>query len=263
MPHKGDKPPGMSSFHVELGAIADGPDDEVKVLDSLPLGSIDFIHLGLNKELKFKNSGHPSWIHEPGWYPRNRLGDCYAMMAKHILSNYGPYPVKEFWRAQLLIWWPGITTAWKNDFYNKQYWEASQTQGAPIDYQGYYQIQLTNVVDVSSDSDAASGKEAALPFEGTQSILEELVLLNQWFLMNPYLKFSDVLPPRMELEPSETDTDEPSYITQKSQSVTAKKILLTTYNPVEKLLSQIISPNSAMLTLTSLFCLLIMGKMKT
>ena len=41
--HNGDKPPGVTSFNLELGAIEEAYDSSPEVLDSIPLGAIDFM----------------------------------------------------------------------------------------------------------------------------------------------------------------------------------------------------------------------------
>ena len=106
--HTGNKPPGKTSFSMELGAIGEVSDPEV--LDSLPLGAIDFMDDSLDvscccamtathvlKECRSylgdrKDSPDvPDWI-DQGPAPRSFIGDCYAMMASHVLSECQPYP---------------------------------------------------------------------------------------------------------------------------------------------------------------------------
>ena len=121
--HTGNKPPGKTSFSVELGAIGEASESSPEVLDSLPLGAIEFGEdvsscqcqkfshdfIMCRREL-YVNEPRPSgnnfdWrrkieVPEPDWVdqgptPRNFIGDCYAMMATHVLYECQPYPGDE------------------------------------------------------------------------------------------------------------------------------------------------------------------------
>ena len=84
--HTGNKPPGRSSFNIELGAmtrIEEASDPEV--LDSLPLGAIGFGE---------DQSAARDWETQ-GPVPRNFIGDCFGMFAKHVLDDCQPYPGDE------------------------------------------------------------------------------------------------------------------------------------------------------------------------
>jgi len=121
VPHSGNKPPGKSSFSVELGAIGEASDSGLEVLDSLPLGAIefgenvsahqcqkashDFVECRLERKVH-EPDGHdfvwrrkprfrePDWINQ-GPAPRKFIGDCYGMMATHVLYECQPYPGDE------------------------------------------------------------------------------------------------------------------------------------------------------------------------
>ncbi|KIM36975.1 hypothetical protein M413DRAFT_77523, partial [Hebeloma cylindrosporum] len=99
--HTGNKPPGKSSFSMELGAVGEtcelcNPSSDV--LDSLPLGAIEFeedVPIGDSFLWRPKPIVHePDWIDE-GPAPRDFIGDCYAMMATHVLYDCQPYPGDE------------------------------------------------------------------------------------------------------------------------------------------------------------------------
>ena len=88
VPHRGKKPPGASSFSVAISGIepvADDEFEEAEVLESLPLGALHF---------ESEQGDDPPW-HSYGDIPtgaRNKLGDCYAMKIKWILSTQEVYP---------------------------------------------------------------------------------------------------------------------------------------------------------------------------
>jgi len=116
--HTGNKPPGKTSFSVELGTIGEASESSPEVLDSLPLGVIEFAkdasdchcsHDFVECQRKPKvdePDGHDFiWrrkveVPEPGWVdhgpvPRDFIGDCFGMFAKHVLTNCQPYPGDE------------------------------------------------------------------------------------------------------------------------------------------------------------------------
>jgi hypothetical protein len=108
--HTGNKPPGKTSFSVELGAIGEASESSPEVLDSLPLGAIEFTE-GTSvcqcRKLKVHEPDYHDFVgcrrlsvHVPDWInqgpvPRNFIGDCYTMMASHVLNECQPYPGDE------------------------------------------------------------------------------------------------------------------------------------------------------------------------
>ena len=89
-----NKPPGVSNFKVEIENGDDGSSDaSVEVLESLPVGMIDF-DTPLGREDPFVtewfNEDAPSWM-KPRGKPRNAIGDAYAMRAHYLLSHYQPF----------------------------------------------------------------------------------------------------------------------------------------------------------------------------
>ena len=119
--HKGNKPPGASSFSVEMAAVRleEESTEEVEILESLPLGAISFesegdLSLG---NFDIYNSPYtdcflddldifPPWVHSGRTvFPRPWIGDCFAMNIEWLLATYGRYlgdekfspePVEEF-----------------------------------------------------------------------------------------------------------------------------------------------------------------------
>ncbi|KAF8799893.1 hypothetical protein BYT27DRAFT_7119135, partial [Phlegmacium glaucopus] len=99
----GPKPPGASNFSIEPVAKHGIDSDEfVDVLDSLPLGSVNF-------EANFEEyptlpeidnewrANYPEW-QQPGIAARRSIGDSYAMVAVTILTLEQPYPGDEFYQ---------------------------------------------------------------------------------------------------------------------------------------------------------------------
>lgn len=72
---RGGKPPGLATHNMEF---VEEQSEEPEVLESLPLGYIDF-------------ESDDEWIEMPS-RPRKYLGDCYAMQAQKILADYQEYP---------------------------------------------------------------------------------------------------------------------------------------------------------------------------
>ena len=111
----GPKPPGTSSYNIELLAPSQEVDESVEVLDSLPLGALffekDAEHIPLeylddpsNRVPVIKSvwpgprsewkDHYPCW-QEPEALARRRLGDCFLMVADAILTVQQPYPGDE------------------------------------------------------------------------------------------------------------------------------------------------------------------------
>jgi len=108
--HTGNKPPGKTSFSVELGAIGEASESSPEVLDSLPLGAIKFTEdtsVCQCRKLKVHEPDYHDFVgcyrlsvHEPDWInqgpvPRDFIGDCFGMFAKHVLTDCQPYPGDE------------------------------------------------------------------------------------------------------------------------------------------------------------------------
>ena len=109
-------PPGTSTFNMEFTPYEESdPENEIEVLDSLPLGAI-FIEddrqeamdqVLLETEEEYQDIAdrmrprHPNWREfypywcMPGIQPRREIGDCYAMVASSILTTEQPYPGDE------------------------------------------------------------------------------------------------------------------------------------------------------------------------
>ena len=71
-------------------------EEQAEILDSLPLGALCFGDAeGLTSAhpwpLDEWRSHYPYW-NEPNILPRERLGDCYAMVADSILTLESPFP---------------------------------------------------------------------------------------------------------------------------------------------------------------------------
>jgi len=100
--HSGNKPPGRASFNVELGAIGETSDSNLEVLESMPLGAIEFVEVPpVDEDFAWplsRGACEPDWVdHDVA--PCNFIGDCYAMMAKHVLYDCQPYPGDEQYTA--------------------------------------------------------------------------------------------------------------------------------------------------------------------
>jgi len=112
--HMGNKPPGKTSFSVELGAIGEASESSPEVLDSLPLGAIefaedtsdchcshDFVKCQRKPKVDEPDGHNFIWrrkveVPEPGWVdhgpvPRDFIGDCFGMFTKHVLTDCQPY----------------------------------------------------------------------------------------------------------------------------------------------------------------------------
>ncbi|PPR06088.1 hypothetical protein CVT26_005294 [Gymnopilus dilepis] len=90
----GSKPPGVSNFNVEIIPEEGQSDQSVEVLDSLPLGAIDFD----NPPEPYRNiwatqdADWQTWQHV---FPRKQMGMAPAMVIKDILTRMQPYPGDE------------------------------------------------------------------------------------------------------------------------------------------------------------------------
>jgi hypothetical protein len=90
----GSRPPGKAAFSIE--PVASGLDDSVEVLDSLPLGAIDFEDDEAVMPVSYWpieewGEHYPYWD-EPHILAREEIGDCYGMVADAILTTDQPYP---------------------------------------------------------------------------------------------------------------------------------------------------------------------------
>ena len=88
-------------FNLEPAAIEDGKD--VEVLDSLPLGSIMLEAEDSSSPVEYPpladwRDSYPYWC-TPGIHARNKLGDCFVMVADAILTQQQPYPGDEVFEA--------------------------------------------------------------------------------------------------------------------------------------------------------------------
>ena len=93
------KPPGASTSNIELAPAPHESDidDSVEVLDSLPVGSINFeikeqyysLPMLLYPLTEWHNH-YPYW-NEPNICPHHSIGNCYAMQADAILRLEQPY----------------------------------------------------------------------------------------------------------------------------------------------------------------------------
>jgi hypothetical protein len=102
----GGKPPGTTAFNIEptLSDVEDDP--SVEVLDSLPIGMMLFEDIPLEdtseEDEPYPQHEHlhawgdvaPYW-HHPGILPRQRIGDCFALVARHVLASSQLYPGDE------------------------------------------------------------------------------------------------------------------------------------------------------------------------
>ena len=99
------KLPGASTFNIELAPAPHESDidDSVKVLDSLPVGLINFeikeqyhlLPMLLYPLTEWHN--HYSYWNEPNICPHQSIGDCYAMRADAILTLEQPYAGDEWY----------------------------------------------------------------------------------------------------------------------------------------------------------------------
>jgi hypothetical protein len=85
--HKGKKLPGAANFSVEISALEPlmEEEDDMEVLDSLPLGAMSFEG----------DNGEPFWYESiigKNTPAQPALGDCYAMFIEWILSSWDEYP---------------------------------------------------------------------------------------------------------------------------------------------------------------------------
>ncbi|KAJ3514734.1 hypothetical protein NLJ89_g2201 [Agrocybe chaxingu] len=102
----GSHPPGTSSFNINIVHGSSHDDDEVEVLESLPLGSItiehdipsDDDHSELSDDSSSEDEEPDPWsVPIPDWMqphysiPRKRLGDAFAMVAEYNLAKAQPY----------------------------------------------------------------------------------------------------------------------------------------------------------------------------
>jgi hypothetical protein len=78
------KPPDMSNFNIEF-------EEEVEVLESLPLGMVEL----KSQEVTYDWHANYSDWDQLRARTQPRLRDCYAMMAKYILTIQQPYPGDE------------------------------------------------------------------------------------------------------------------------------------------------------------------------
>ena len=97
------RPPGALNFNIELEPVHNQSDidDPVKILESLPVGAINFViqeqHNAVPILLYLLAEWHehyPYWG-EPNIYPCRSIGNCYAMRADAILTLEQPYPGDE------------------------------------------------------------------------------------------------------------------------------------------------------------------------
>ena len=94
---QGRGPPGASSFNVEpMPDTATGSDEDIEVLDSLPLGAMFFGDSeGMTRVIPWPidewKTHYPYW-NDPDVLARGHIGDCYAMVVDTILTLEAPYP---------------------------------------------------------------------------------------------------------------------------------------------------------------------------
>ena len=93
------QPLGTAAFNLELGPIINSNmDNSVEVLESLLVGAIYFDTQDQNSAAPILPYPLDEWQeHYPYWkesniYPRQTIGDCYAMQADAILTLEQPYP---------------------------------------------------------------------------------------------------------------------------------------------------------------------------
>ena len=111
----GSKPPGATMFNIEPAMDEQVSEEQVEVLDSLPLGAMAFededpdqydpstkwsewtapVILGPIEEWR---DSYPRWK-DPGVWTRREIGDCYALVADSILTLSQPFPGDELSEA--------------------------------------------------------------------------------------------------------------------------------------------------------------------
>ena len=91
------RPPRASSFSVEpIPSPTTDSDEELEVLDSLLLGAMFFadperLTSAVPWPINEWKTHYPYWD-EPNVLPRERMGDCYAMIVDTILTLASPFP---------------------------------------------------------------------------------------------------------------------------------------------------------------------------
>ena len=97
----GRGPPGTSAFNLEpmLRAAGTEVEDQVEVLDSLPLGVItmgedELVSTPVQLPLTDWREHYPYWSN-PGILARWTIGDCYGLVAEAVLTLGQPYPGDE------------------------------------------------------------------------------------------------------------------------------------------------------------------------
>ena len=91
-----NKPPGLPSYSMEMSILEDinNGDD---LLDSMPVGSMNMRIDDIPESTEI-NEGwrkwYPSWQH-PQALAREKIGNCYEMMAEYLLTTLQPYPGDE------------------------------------------------------------------------------------------------------------------------------------------------------------------------
>ena len=93
---RGGKPPGLATHNMEF---IEEKSEEPEVLESLPLGCIDF-------------ESDEEWVEMPSC-PRKHLGDCYSTQAQKILAAYQEYPGDHRYNL-----WPGKLRDLRFDTYH-------------------------------------------------------------------------------------------------------------------------------------------------
>jgi hypothetical protein len=78
----GSKPPGVNNFNVELSSKDNSSDMSVEVLESLPLGMIQFEDT--------TEQYLPNWMRQSKG-PRHQIGNAYALRAEFVLTSNQPY----------------------------------------------------------------------------------------------------------------------------------------------------------------------------
>jgi hypothetical protein len=107
----GSKPPGTSTFNIEPAEEVISSDDQIEVLEGLPLGAISMGDWDDHEVLEQRppvvkmawpglrsdwRNHTPYWM-EPGIHARNQIGDCYAMVADMRLTQTQPFPGDEIY----------------------------------------------------------------------------------------------------------------------------------------------------------------------
>ncbi|KAF4613229.1 hypothetical protein D9613_010697 [Agrocybe pediades] len=99
----GNRPPGVPNFNVELTGD-EVPDEEVEVLDSLPLGAIDIQLQGCKDRayLQLWNVNESKWRRWNPDHPERILGPAPMLMAELILHQMQPYPGDELYLPRVM-----------------------------------------------------------------------------------------------------------------------------------------------------------------